>query len=99
MVSLLSGAEGSTSLSSEPMRTSGHRGSRSGLLRVSVATDYNELRPPTLEANFRETNTLTGDIREVPTEQILSAAGLRSKEPVLVVGACPAPRFPSPGSG
>lgn len=69
----------------------------SGLLRVSVATDYNEPALRTLEANFRETNTLTGDIREVPTEQILAAAGLRSEEPALVIGGPPCTPFSKSG--
>lgn len=68
-----------------------------GLLRVTVATDYNEPALQTLEANFHGTKTLTGDIREVPTADILAAAGLRSQEPVLVVGGPPCTPFSKSG--
>ncbi|WP_394279530.1 DNA cytosine methyltransferase [Microbacterium sp.] len=69
----------------------------SGLLRVSVATDYNESALQTLKANFRDTSTLTGDIRNVSTEQILASAGLRASEPVLVVGGPPCTPFSKSG--
>jgi DNA (cytosine-5)-methyltransferase 1 len=69
----------------------------SGLLRVSVATDYNEPALQTLKANFAGTNTLTGDIREVSTEQILATAGLRPEEPTLVVGGPPCTPFSKSG--
>ncbi len=69
----------------------------SGLLRVSVATDYNEPALQTLKANFHNAATLTGDIRQVPTEQILDTAGLRAEEPVLVVGGPPCTPFSKSG--
>src|SRR5699024_964559 len=69
----------------------------SGLLRVSVATDYNEPALATLKANFDSTATLTGDIRTTPTEQILASAGLRPEEPVLVVGGPPCTPFSKSG--
>ncbi|WP_414172266.1 DNA cytosine methyltransferase [Clavibacter tessellarius] len=69
----------------------------SGLLKVSVATDYNDPALATLRNNFAETETLTGDIRLVSTEEILAAAGLRSKEPVLVVGGPPCTPFSKSG--
>lgn len=69
----------------------------SGLLRVAVATDYNEPALQTLRANFGETATLTGDIRKVATEEILGRAGLRSQEPVLVVGGPPCTPFSKSG--
>ncbi|WP_322411715.1 DNA cytosine methyltransferase [Microbacterium invictum] len=68
-----------------------------GLLRVAVATDYNAPALATLKTNFSNTATLTGDIREVPTEQILASAGLRSTEPVLVVGGPPCTPFSKSG--
>jgi DNA (cytosine-5)-methyltransferase 1 len=68
-----------------------------GLLRVAVATDYNEPALKTLKANFTSTATVTGDIREVPTERILASAGLRSSEPVLVVGGPPCTPFSKSG--
>lgn len=69
----------------------------SGLLRVSVATDYNEPALQTLKSNCPDTATLTGDIRGVPTEQILAAAGLRVTEPVLLVGGPPCTPFSKSG--
>ncbi|MCI9857868.1 DNA cytosine methyltransferase [Microbacterium proteolyticum] len=68
-----------------------------GLLRVAVATDYNEPALRTLTANFGATPTLTGDIRNVPTDQILETAGLRPGEPVLVVGGPPCTPFSKSG--
>jgi DNA (cytosine-5)-methyltransferase 1 len=69
----------------------------SGLLRVAVATDYNDPALDTLRANFGETETLTGDIRQVPTEQILAAGGLRSGQPALVIGGPPCTPFSKSG--
>lgn len=69
----------------------------SGLLRVSVATDYNEPALQTLKANFQDAVTVTGDIRQLSTQQILGAAGLRPKEPVLVVGGPPCTPFSKSG--
>lgn len=98
VVSLFSGAGGLDlaveRADAEPL-ASGDLGS--GLLRVSVATDYNEPALKTLRANFNETTTLTSDIREVPTEEILAAAGLRPLEPVLVVGGPPCTPFSKSG--
>lgn len=71
--------------------------SGSGLLRVSVATDYNEPALQTLKQNFDDAATITGDIREVSTERILEAAGLRSQEPVLLVGGPPCTPFSKSG--
>lgn len=98
VVSLFSGAGGLDlaveRADAEPL-ASGDTGN--GLLRLSVATDYNEPALQTLRANFRDTSTLTGDIREVPTEEILATAGLRSREPVLVVGGPPCTPFSKSG--
>lgn len=69
----------------------------SGLLRVAIATDYNEPALATLKANFDSTATLTGDIRATPTEQILDVAGIRPGEPVLVVGGPPCTPFSKSG--
>ncbi|WP_231919237.1 DNA cytosine methyltransferase [Microterricola viridarii] len=68
-----------------------------GLLRVSVATDYNEPALETLVSNFPGAETLAGDIRELSTEQILHSAGLRSAEPVLLVGGPPCTPFSKSG--
>lgn len=98
VVSLFSGAGGLDLAversDAEPLATA-DRGS--GLLRVSVATDYNEPALQTLKANFEDTATLTGDIREVTTEQILSVGGIRSEEPVLVIGGPPCTPFSKSG--
>lgn len=98
VVSLFSGAGGLDLAversDAEPLATSD---AGSGLLRVNVATDYNEPALQTLTANFADTATLTGDIREVTTEQILGTAGLRAGEPVLVVGGPPCTPFSKSG--
>lgn len=69
----------------------------SGLLHVSVATDYNEPALATLKANFGATATLAGDIRNTPTEQILATGGLKAGEPTLVVGGPPCTPFSKSG--
>ncbi|MBO1751432.1 DNA cytosine methyltransferase [Actinotalea sp. BY-33] len=69
----------------------------SGLLRVAVATDYNEPALRTLKANFRSAATVSGDIRGISTERLLDAAGMRSEEPVLVVGGPPCTPFSKSG--
>ena len=98
VVSLFSGAGGLDlaveRADAEPL-ASGDIGS--GLLRVSVATDYNEPALRTLRANFDDTRTLTGDIRNVSTDEILAAADLRSGEPVLVIGGPPCTPFSKSG--
>lgn len=68
-----------------------------GLLRVAVATDYNDPALETLRANFNATATLTGDIREVSTEQILETGGLRPGQPALVIGGPPCTPFSKSG--
>ncbi|OHU78362.1 DNA cytosine methyltransferase [Mycobacteroides chelonae] len=98
VVSLFSGAGGLdlavARADGEPLASGDHG---SGLLRVSVATDYNQLALQTLKANFKDAATLTGDIREIPTEQILDTAGLRVSEPVLLVGGPPCTPFSKSG--
>ncbi len=98
VVSLFSGAGGldlAVERADAPPLASG--GDGEGLLRVAVATDYNDPALKTLRANFPETTTLTGDIREVSTEQILAKAGLRAKDPVLVIGGPPCTPFSKSG--
>ncbi|MCM3695201.1 DNA cytosine methyltransferase [Microbacterium oleivorans] len=98
VVSLFSGAGGldlaAERADAEPL-VSEDRGS--GLLRVAVATDYNDPALATLRANFGNVPTVTGDIRNVPTEQILDRAGLRSGEPTLVIGGPPCTPFSKSG--
>lgn len=98
VISLFSGAGGldlaAERVDAEPL-VSEDRGS--GLLRVAVATDYNDPALATLRANFSQVPTVTGDIRNVPTEQILDRAGLRSGEPTLVIGGPPCTPFSKSG--
>lgn len=68
-----------------------------GLLHVAVATDNNDPALDTLRANFSEAATLTGDIRKLPTEEILAAGGLRSGQPALVIGGPPCTPFSKSG--
>ncbi|OIU88075.1 DNA cytosine methyltransferase [Microbacterium sp. AR7-10] len=69
----------------------------SGLLRVAVATDYDDQALDTLRDNFDRAATLSGDIRTIATDQILGTAGLRPSEPVLVVGGPPCTPFSKSG--
>lgn len=98
VVSLFSGAGGLDlaveRADAEPL-TSSDTGN--GLLRVSVATDYNDPALETLRANFQGVKTLTGDIRTVSSEEILATAGLRPMEPVLVIGGPPCTPFSKSG--
>lgn len=98
VVSLFSGAGGLDlaveRADAEPLQ-SADRGE--GLLRVAVATDYNDLALRTLTANFDGVRTVTGDIRTVTTEQILDAGRLRPTEPVLLVGGPPCTPFSKSG--
>lgn len=98
VVSLFSGAGGLDlaveRADSEPLNAADEG---NGLLRVAVATDYNDPALETLRANFRSTPTLTGDIRTVDTGSILGAAGLRATEPVLLVGGPPCTPFSKSG--
>lgn len=98
VVSLFSGAGGLDMaverVDAEPLDRS-DRGS--GLLRVAVATDYNREAMSTLVANLPRTATVTGDIRATSTEKLLATAGLRRREPVLVVGGPPCTPFSKSG--
>lgn len=98
VVSLFSGAGGLDlaveRVDAEPLQSADRGG---GLLHVAVATDYNEPALETLVENFPGASTLTGDIRQITTEQILDTAGLRTREPVLVVGGPPCTPFSKSG--
>jgi len=69
----------------------------SGITRVHVATDYNSPALETLSANFPGTSSINGDIRTLPSEQLLEIAGLRRGEPVLVIGGPPCTPFSKSG--
>lgn len=68
-----------------------------GLTRVAVATDYNAPALETLSRNFPHTNSINGDIRTLDSDELLSLGGLRSGEPVLVVGGPPCTPFSKSG--
>ena len=61
----------------------------SGIARVHVATDYNAPALATLANNFPHATSINGDIRSLPSDQLLEIAGLRSGEPTVVVGGPP----------
>ncbi|MBU1588960.1 MAG: DNA (cytosine-5-)-methyltransferase [Actinobacteria bacterium] len=69
----------------------------SGLTRVVVATDYNAPALETLGFNFPHASSINGDIRNLDSEELLSLGGLRSGEPVLVVGGPPCTPFSKSG--
>ncbi|TDX74854.1 DNA (cytosine-5)-methyltransferase 1 [Rathayibacter sp. PhB151] len=69
----------------------------SGLVRIAVATDYNDPALATLRANFTDAQTLTGDIRNLRSEQLLATAGLKREEPVLLIGGPPCTPFSKSG--
>jgi DNA (cytosine-5)-methyltransferase 1 len=69
----------------------------SGIARVHVATDYNAPALETLAANFPHAKSVTGDIRNLPSEQLLDIGGLKVGEPVLVVGGPPCTPFSKSG--
>lgn len=98
VVSLFSGAGGldlaAERVDAEPLAADDHG---SGLLRVVVATDYNEPALETLVANFQDSATTAGDIREIPTSHLLDVAGVSVGEPVLVIGGPPCTPFSKSG--
>lgn len=98
VVSLFSGA-GGLDLAVEradaaPLETSDPGG---GLLRVAVATDYDDAALATLGRNFHHAVAVPGDIRSLSTEEYLSAGGLRPGQPTLLVGGPPCTPFSKSG--
>lgn len=73
------------------------RSPRQGPLRVAAASDYDEPALATFRANFPTVPAIHGDIREIPTEQLLEVGGLRPGDPVLVVGGPPCTPFSKSG--
>lgn len=68
-----------------------------GLLRVAVATDYNEPALETLHANFHDASTIARDIRLTPSDELLDKGGLKAGEPTLVIGGPPCTPFSKSG--
>jgi DNA (cytosine-5)-methyltransferase 1 len=98
IISLFSGAGGldlaAERADAEPLNSSDPG---SGLARVQVATDYNPPALQTLTQNFPHTAALHGDIRTTTSDSLLEVAGLRSGEPVLVIGGPPCTPFSKSG--
>lgn len=69
----------------------------SGIARVHVATDYNAPALATLANNFPNATSINGDIRNLASDQLLDAAGLRPGEPTVVVGGPPCTPFSKSG--
>ena len=69
----------------------------SGIAKVHVATDYNSPALETLAANFPGARSVNGDIRTLHSDELLDMAGLRSGEPVLVIGGPPCTPFSKSG--
>ena len=93
VISLFSGAGGldfATELGSQEPGTG-------PTLQVTVATDCNALALKTLSFNMPEAQTLCGDIRETPTQDLLDLGGMSSGDPALVVGGPPCTPFSKSG--
>jgi len=61
--------------------------------RAAVATDADSTCALSYQANFPVTPFLIGRIKEIPTEALLDAAGLRRDEITLLAGGPPCPSF------
>lgn len=68
-----------------------------GPLRVAVATDYDAAPLSTLRINFPAVSVVHGDIREIPTEQLLEIGRLHPGDPALVFGGPPCTPFSKSG--
>lgn len=66
--------------------------------RVSVSVEYERDACATLRPIFPRSTVLEGDIRSLPTEQILEAGGLRPGEAALLVGGPPCTPFSKSGN-
>lgn len=64
---------------------------------VAVATDHDSRALASFEANFPGVPTIAGDIRHVPTGDLLDAAGLQEGDAELVVGGPPCTPFSKSG--
>lgn len=68
-----------------------------GPFRVAVATDYDEKALETLRANAGSVPALAGDIREISTQDLLTAGGIAAGDVALVVGGPPCTPFSKSG--
>jgi DNA (cytosine-5)-methyltransferase 1 len=75
-------------------------GSGNGIVspfEVAVATDHDPKALRSFEANFSGVPTIAGDIRSLPTGDLLDVAGLRVGEAELLVGGPPCTPFSKSG--
>lgn len=66
-------------------------------LRVAVATDYCDTALEAFTANFSDTPTITGDIRELASSSLLDVAGLEPGDATLLIGGPPCTPFSKSG--
>src|SRR5689334_3631670 len=64
---------------------------------VRAAVEYDSEASQSLRENFPHTAVIEGDIRRVPTDELLSAAGVKSGEAELLVGGPPCTPFSKSG--
>jgi DNA (cytosine-5)-methyltransferase 1 len=97
VISLFSGAGGLDLAVEECAASPEAELGQSPPLKVAVATDYDELAVATFQANFPATPVILGDIREIPTQQLLDEGGLKAGDATLVVGGPPCTPFSKSG--
>lgn len=68
-----------------------------GPFRVAVATDYAPQALQTLVLNLPDTATVPGDIRDIPTPELLRAGSLGVGDAAIVVGGPPCTPFSKSG--
>lgn len=68
-----------------------------GPLRVAVATDYEPQALDTLSLNLQSTAMVPGDIRDIPTFDLLQAGSLSEGDAALVIGGPPCTPFSKSG--
>jgi DNA (cytosine-5)-methyltransferase 1 len=95
VVSLFSGT-GGLDLAVETVTSSVELPARDGKAQVRVAVEWGDEECGTLRANF-DGPVLHGDITELHAAEILSAGGLSSGDPTLVVGGPPCTPFSKSG--
>lgn len=65
--------------------------------RIAVSTDYDSDTAKTFSANFSDTPSIVGDIRNISTNQLLEAADLSVGDASLVIGGPPCTPFSKSG--